>query len=182
MGVFNQRFEALFPCAGALGCMVCFAPLLFLPVYLCMNVGTWYLLAAAWPAPFHNRPPRWVGQLSPCRQSSLPWLPVSARFQSLPALPTIILDLSGAASWVGGFVYILGPCGCLQQTLLWGWEFLQLLPQPLRAFSIRGLRLYFLVLEPWAAWSVSLPFRSSRFIHAPMWGHRVCQPPPYGVC
>ena len=26
MGVFNQRFEALFPCAGALGCTVCFAP------------------------------------------------------------------------------------------------------------------------------------------------------------
>ena len=26
MGVFNQRLEALFPCAGALGCVVCFAP------------------------------------------------------------------------------------------------------------------------------------------------------------
>ena len=26
-GVFNQRFEALFPQAGALGCAVCFAPL-----------------------------------------------------------------------------------------------------------------------------------------------------------
>ena len=25
-GIFNQRFEALFPCAGALGCRVCFAP------------------------------------------------------------------------------------------------------------------------------------------------------------
>ena len=25
-GVFNQRFEALFPCAGALGCEVCFVP------------------------------------------------------------------------------------------------------------------------------------------------------------
>ena len=25
-GVFNQRFEALFPCAGTLGCRVCFAP------------------------------------------------------------------------------------------------------------------------------------------------------------
>ena len=30
-GVFNQRFEALFPCAGALGCVVCFSPLPFLP-------------------------------------------------------------------------------------------------------------------------------------------------------
>ena len=26
MGVFNQRFEALFLCAGALGCAVCFPP------------------------------------------------------------------------------------------------------------------------------------------------------------
>ena len=26
MGVFNQRFEALFPHAGALGCVVCFTP------------------------------------------------------------------------------------------------------------------------------------------------------------
>ena len=39
MVVFNQRFEALFPHAGALGCVVCFSPLLFLLVYLCVNVG-----------------------------------------------------------------------------------------------------------------------------------------------
>ena len=85
-GVFNQRFEALFPCAGALGCVVCFAPLLFLPVYLCTNVGPWGfpattfwgLLAAAWPVPFHNPPPRWVHQLLLCCESSPPWLPVSA--------------------------------------------------------------------------------------------------------
>ena len=51
-GVFNQRFEALFPRAGALGCAVCFAPPRFLPVYLCANVGPRGLLAAAWPAPF----------------------------------------------------------------------------------------------------------------------------------
>ena len=36
-GAFNQRFEALFPHAGALGCAVCFAPRR--PVYLCVNVG-----------------------------------------------------------------------------------------------------------------------------------------------
>ena len=30
-GVFSQRFEALFTCAGALGCVVCLAPELFLP-------------------------------------------------------------------------------------------------------------------------------------------------------
>ena len=59
-GVFNQRFEALFPCSGALGCEVCFAPLPFLLVYPCANVGPqglpattlWGLLAAALPALF----------------------------------------------------------------------------------------------------------------------------------
>ena len=38
-GVFSQRFEALFPHAGALGCVVCLAPQFFLPVYLSVNVG-----------------------------------------------------------------------------------------------------------------------------------------------
>ena len=85
-GVFNQRFEALFPRAGALGCAVCFAPPPFLPVYLCTNVGLkglpatslWGLVAAAWPAPFHNPPPCWVHQPPPHCESSLTQLPVSA--------------------------------------------------------------------------------------------------------
>ena len=38
-GVFSRWFEALFPCTGALGCMVYFAPPLFLLVYLCVNAG-----------------------------------------------------------------------------------------------------------------------------------------------
>ena len=52
MGVFNPRFEALFPRAGALGCEVCFAPPPFVLVYLCTNVGSRSLLPAALPAPF----------------------------------------------------------------------------------------------------------------------------------
>ena len=67
---------------------------------------------------------------------------------SLP-IPTIKLGPFGAGSRVGGFVHTLGPCGSLQRPLLRGWESLLLLPQPPRAFSIRGLRLYFPVLEPW---------------------------------
>ena len=51
MGVFTQRFEALFRCAGTLGCMVFFAPLPFLPVYLCANVGPQGLLAVTLPVP-----------------------------------------------------------------------------------------------------------------------------------
>ena len=43
----------------------------------------WVLLAAAWPALFHNLPPCWVCQLLPCRESSPPWLPVSASPTSL---------------------------------------------------------------------------------------------------
>ena len=59
-----------------------------------------------------------------------------AGFQSLPLLPTSKLGPPVADSWVGGFVYILGPCGCLQQTLQWGWEFL-LPPNPHRFFHQR---------------------------------------------
>ena len=83
--------------------------------------------------------------------------PLYAGFQSLPPPPTIKLGPSGAISRVGGFVHALGPCGSLQRPLLRGWEFLLLPPQPLRVFSIRGLRLYFLALEPWVARSASLP-------------------------
>ena len=73
--------------------------------------------------------------------------PVSAGFQSLPPLPTIKLGSSGADSQVGGLVHALGPCGSLQQPLLWGWEFLLLPTQP-RVFAIRCLRLYFLRWSP----------------------------------
>ena len=75
-GVSNQRFEALFPRALALGWVVCFTLLLFLPVYLCANVGPWGLPAVALPAPFHNPPPLWVRPC--CRETSPPQLPVSA--------------------------------------------------------------------------------------------------------
>ena len=54
-------------------------------------------------------------------------------------------------------MHTLGPCGSLQQPLLRGWESLLLPPQPPGALLIRGLRLYFLELEPWVARSTSLP-------------------------
>ena len=38
---------------------------------------------------------------------------------------------------MGGYMYILGPCGPLPQTLLWGWEFFPL-PQLLQIFTSRG--------------------------------------------
>ena len=82
---------------------------------------------------------------------------LSFGFQSFTPLPTIRLGHSGAGSRVSGPVHTLGPCGSLQQPLLRGWESLLLLPQPPGALSIRGLRLYFPELEPWVAWSASLP-------------------------
>ena len=63
-GVFNQRFEALFP--------------------HCWNSGLCGLspgpaaAAAALPTQLHNSPPRWVGQPPSCHKSSLPQLPNSA--------------------------------------------------------------------------------------------------------
>ena len=38
----------------------------------------------------------------------------SAGFQAFPLLPTSKVGPSGADSLVGGFVYVLGPCGSLQ--------------------------------------------------------------------
>ena len=44
----------------------------------------------------------------------MPLAELSAGFQSLPLLPKSKVGSSGADSQVGGFVYILGPCGSLQ--------------------------------------------------------------------
>ena len=52
------------------------------------------------------------------REGAMALAPLSAGFQSLPPLLTIKLGPSGADSRAGGFVYLLGPCGSLQGTLL----------------------------------------------------------------
>ena len=96
-------------------------------------------------------------------------------FQSLPPLPTSKFGSSGADSQVGWFVCVLGPCGCFQQTLLWGWEFLPPL-QPAQVLKPEVLRLSFPVLDPMVAQSVLLPNFSSWFIHMSMWDCTVCQP------
>ena len=90
------------------------------------------------------------------RGGTVPFAWLLPCFQSLTLLPTSKLDSSGADSQVGGFVCILGPYGSLQQTLLWGWEFL-LPPHPHRFLLPVVLRLYFSALEPSVAWSISLP-------------------------
>ena len=92
-GVFNQWFEALFPCcnsglrglsprppaAASLASCSFTHPAPQSATSLGLPAATlWGLLAVAWPVPFHNPPPHWVRQLPPCRESSLPQLPVSA--------------------------------------------------------------------------------------------------------
>ena len=72
-GVFTQRFEALFPRTGAMGCVVCFAPLQFLPVYLCVPPGLSMCECGATGSISHHL----VGSTSRCT-SSPPQLPISA--------------------------------------------------------------------------------------------------------
>ena len=51
MGVFTQRFEALFPHAGALGCVVCFIPR-HSSWFICARMWGHGVLPATLPAPF----------------------------------------------------------------------------------------------------------------------------------
>ena len=94
-GVFTQRFEALFPCAGALGYAADSAPPLFVWVYLCIwvylcaSVGPQGLLVVRLPAPFvpHS------ASLGPAMATRV----LSARCPSSPLLPV----------WMN--VYFLSP-------------------------------------------------------------------------
>ena len=73
---------------------------------------------------------------------------LSDGFQSLPALVTSKLGPSGGDSWVGVFVYILGPCGSLQQTLLGDCKFLPRATIPAGFFSPKFCGYIFPMLEP----------------------------------
>ena len=83
-GVSNQWFEALFPHAGTLGCVVCYLVYQLLP----------HQRAAALPTPLHNPPPHWVHQLPPCLESSPPGCP------SLSLLP-VWMNVSSSSPWWG---------------------------------------------------------------------------------
>ena len=52
------------------------------------------------------------------REGTVPLTQLFVSFQSLPPLPTSKVGPSVADSYVGGFVYALGPSESLQQTLL----------------------------------------------------------------
>ena len=95
--------------------------------------------------------------------------PLSVGFQSLPPLPTSKVGLSGAASQVGGFVYILGRCGSLQQTPMRLGVSPAAAPTPTGVFNQKFEALFPLHWSPWLLSLLrSLPFLL--FIYARMWG------------
>ena len=85
-GVFNQRFEALFPWAGALGCTVYHLVHQLLP----------HWPAETSPTPLHNPPPCWVRQPPPCHESSPPGCP------SPPLLP-VWMNVFSLSPWLSDF-------------------------------------------------------------------------------
>ena len=98
--VFSVRgFEALFPCTGTLGCVICLAPQLFLLVYPHANMGLPSL-----PAPALTTP---VLQLLPCQESSPP------SCSSLPLLP-VWMNVSSLTPWLSDFhmVQLSVSSGC----------------------------------------------------------------------
>ena len=83
-----RGFEALFPCDGTLGCVVCLAPQLFLPVYSHANVGP--------PGP----PAATLFTLSSsCRLATSPLHPGCP---SLPLLP-VWMNVSSLTPWLSDF-------------------------------------------------------------------------------
>ena len=94
--VFNQKFEALFPCTGTLGCVVCLVPQLFLRVYLHTNVGPPSLQSAALMGPPAAALPAPVLQPLPCLGSSLP------SCLSPPILP-VWMNVSSLTPWLLDF-------------------------------------------------------------------------------
>ena len=114
-GVFNERSDDLFHSAGALGCAVSFAPLLFLPVYVCVNVGLRGLLAVALPALFVPQSCcLWVW--SRCQESCLPGLCISA---PPSGLDECFFFISLVVIWFSGCFLFLNCCcpsfGCVRR-------------------------------------------------------------------
>ena len=78
--------------------MVCFTPLLFLPVYLCANVGPRGLLAAAWPAPCVPQSATLLGPPAPRLVAS----PLCPGCLSPPLLP-VWVSVSSLSPWLSDF-------------------------------------------------------------------------------
>ena len=106
-------------------------------------------------------------------------------FQPLPQLPTSKLGPSVADSQVGGFVTFSDPVGLSNELSCEVGYFSSCSPH--RFLPSEILRLYFLMLEPWIVWSVSLPSCSSQLCACKCETTRCClthpglQLPPFHV-
>ena len=113
-GVFNQSFEALFPCAGALGCPVCFAPhrLSSLCVSKCGAAGCYPPLCLPRSPPLWVQPSRFIcANVGPqgllVVRLPAPLVPHSASLG--PAMATWVLPAPAASlypSYRSGWMFI----------------------------------------------------------------------------
>ena len=78
---------------------------------------------------------------------------------------------------MGGFVYVLGSLGSLQETLLWDWEFLPPLQAP-QIFTARGFEALVSHAGTLGCTFCLPPRFSFWLISMWMWIHLVQQPPP----
>ena len=100
-GVFTQRFEALFPRAGALGCVVCFAPPPSSP----------FIYTRMWGCRVCQPPPCGVCQLQPgLPRSTICHLAVAAsrHLATSPLRPAARL----CPSYQSGWMFLLYLLGC----------------------------------------------------------------------
>ena len=97
---------------------------------------------------------------------------LSSGLQSFTPIPTINLGTSGASCRVGGFCEHSRPLWVSPRTSPVRLGVSPALPQPPRAFSIRGLRLYFPSWSPGLRGLLRSPL-FIRFIYARMWGRGV---------
>ena len=125
-GVFNQRFEALFPRTETLGCVVCLAPQLFLPVYLHANVDCpllWRVLPAWLPV---STPPTSLDEyfFFNCLVVRLPYSSILCKFWSFFVFKFVVVlllvmqegtvCLPTPPSWPEATVSILKTCSLLR--------------------------------------------------------------------
>ena len=96
-GVFSQRFEALPPHSGTMGCVVCHLVHQLLP----------HQPATALPSPLHNLPPCWVCQPPPCCESSPPLLPV---WMNVSSLSPWLLDFHAVQFYVSSGCFLFLNC------------------------------------------------------------------------
>ena len=115
------------------------------------------------------------------REGTMSLTGLSADFQSLLPLPTSNWALLVLIPRWMGLCTFQDPVGLSNELSCEAGSFSHHC-NPHRFLQPEILRLYFPALEPWVAWSVSLPSCSSWFICMQIWNCPVCQSPPQWPC